>query len=347
MTWVFAVLLAAFGLMAMSDTPPEPEVPPEPSFFQINTGSTSGTYYPVGEMLAGLISHPIGSISCQKDRPCGPEGLMASAQASEGSVDNVMEVDAGVVGSGLAQADIVSWAFHSKNLFRGQAGFSNLRVLANLYPEAIHLVALKGSQINSVADLRGKRVSIDRPQSGTNYDARMILDAFGLKAHQLELLELDPNHSADMLLDEQLDAFFFVGGTPLRAISDLADQGKIDLIPIVGGEVDELMVRHKFFQKDQINQDTYTDIDRTDTLSVGALWIVNAQVDDDVVYQIVSALWADENRKVLDHGHVKGKRMHLETALTGLPIALHEGAERFYREQGLLPPTDQTSSAAP
>jgi TRAP transporter TAXI family solute receptor len=321
----------------MSPPPAEPEADPEPIFFQINTGSTSGTYYPMGEMLAAVISHPIGSIACQKDRPCGPRGLIVSAQASGGSVENVMEVDAGVSTSGLAQADIVSWAAHSKNLFRGQAAYSNLRVVANLYPESIHLVTLAGSGIYSVADLQGRSVSIDRPGSGTNYDARMILDSFGLKAHHLEIMEVDPNMSADRLLTGEIDAFFFLGGAPLRAVMDLAEQGQIELVPISGEPIEDLLKVHDFFQIDTIAAGTYPGIRETPTLSVGALWIINVDVEDDIVYAITKALWASENRSLLDHGHVKGSLLTPEAALEGLPIELHPGAARYYREVGLIP----------
>lgn len=326
---------------------PIAERPTEPTFFQIKTGSISGTYYPVGEMLASLISHPIGSITCRKDRPCGPEGLIVTAETSSGSVDNVMEVDAGVSQSALAQADIVSWAYTSKNIFRGQAPYSDLRVIANLYPEDVHLVALKGSEIHSVTDLEGRRVSIDLPQSGTNYDARMILDAFGLKAHQVKLVEADANTSADLLLSGELEAFFFVGGTPLRAVADLASREKINLIPIEGPQVADLLTRHHFFRRHVIPKDTYKGIGDTPTLSVGALWIVNARVDDQTVYQVTRALWAERNHRLLTSGHAKGAQMSMTKALRGLPVPLHDGAARFYRESGLLEAGDQPSKAAP
>ncbi|TNE36284.1 MAG: TAXI family TRAP transporter solute-binding subunit [Alphaproteobacteria bacterium] len=349
------VVTGVFSLMrgsAGSGETPEPdrrpyEKPTEPAFFQIKTGSISGTYYPVGEMLASIISHPIGSITCRNDRPCGPEGLIVTAEASDGSVDNVMEVDAGVVQSALAQADIVSWAYTSKNVFRGQAPYSDLRVIANLYDEDVHLVALKGSDIHTVADLEGRRVSIDRPQSGTNYDARMILDAFGLKAHQVDLVEADANTSADMLLSGELEAFFFVGGTPLRAVADLAKREKIDLIPITGPEVDALLSRHHFFRQKKIAAGTYDGIGATPTLSIGAMWIVNARVDERTVYQITRALWSDKNHRLLMSGHVKGAQMSLDSALTGLPVPLHEGAARYYREIGLLTEEDHSSKDAP
>lgn len=330
------LVFAALALILSTSMAKPPEAPTGPTFFQINTGSTSGTYYPVGEMLAAIISHPIGSIACRTDRPCGPAGLIASAQASDGSVTNVREVQTGAVGSALAQADIVSWAATSKNVFRNEQPLANIRVIANLYPESIHLVTRKGTDIQSVADLRGKRVSIDRPQSGTNYDARMILDSYGLKAHHVKMSEVDPNVSASMLLSGELDAFFFVGGAPLRVVTDLAEQGKINLVPISGEPVEVLRKLHHFFQPDTIPAGTYAGLPEVETLSVGALWIVSSEVSDQLVYEITRALWDEANRSILDQGHEKGHLMNPEAAILGLPVDLHPGAERYYREIGLL-----------
>jgi len=330
------VACAALALLLTTSMAKQPEEAAGPTFFSINTGSTSGTYYPVGEMLAAVISHPIGSIACRTDRPCGPIGLIASAQASDGSVTNVREVQSGAVGSALAQADIVSWAATSKNLFRSEQPLANIRVIANLYPESIHLIARSDAGISSVADLKGKRVSIDRPQSGTNYDARMILDSYGLKAHHVKMSEVDPNVSASLLLAGELDAFFFVGGAPLRVVTDLAEQGVINLVPITGEPVETLRKLHHFFQPDTIPAGTYAGVPEVETLSVGALWIVSSNVADQFVYEITRALWDEANRPILDQGHEKGRLMNPEAAIMGLPVPLHPGAERYYREIGLL-----------
>ncbi len=328
-----AAVLASIVLLGMAEKQEEPS---EQMFFEISTGSTGGTYYPVGETLAEVISHPIDSITCQSDRPCGPSGLIAFAQASAGSVGNVRGIQSGSSRSGLAQADIVSWAVNSQNIFRSEEPFDNLRVIANLYPESIHIVVRRGAEIASVSDLRGKRVGIDSPQSGTNYDARMILDAFGMRADDLDLREIDPNKSSELIISGELDAFFFVGGAPLRAIADLADRDLIDLVPISGEPVDRLRKRQEFLQPDVIPSGTYVGVGEIETLSVGALWVVEKNAPEDLVYEITVALWSPQNRLLLEEGHEKGRLMRVDRAADGLPIALHPGAERFYRELGLL-----------
>jgi len=328
-----AVVFASLFLLGMAEKQEEPS---EQKFFEISTGSTGGTYYPVGETLAEVISHPIDSITCLSDRPCGPPGLIAFAQASAGSVGNVRGIQTGSSRSGLAQADIVSWAANAQNIFRGEDPFNKLRVIANLYPESIHIVVRRGEEITTVSDLKGKRVGIDSPQSGTNYDARMILDAFGMRADDLDLREIDPNRSSALIITGELDAFFFVGGAPLRVITDLADRNLIDLVPISGEPVERLRKRQEFLQHHVIPSGTYAGVGEIETLSVGALWIVEKDAPEELVYDITVALWSPQNRLLLEEGHEKGRLMRVDGAAEGLPIALHPGSERFYRELGLL-----------
>ena len=132
-------------------------------FFRIGTGGTAGTYYPVGGMIANTVSQP-GKLS-------------ATAQASAGSVANVNAVAAGQLESGFSQADVATWAFTGKGVWEGKPAVTGLRLIANLYPESVHIVARKGSGIKSVADLKGKRVALDEPGSGTLINARSILAA--------------------------------------------------------------------------------------------------------------------------------------------------------------------------
>ena len=150
------------------------------AFFRIGTGGTAGTYYPIGGLLANAISAPPGSRACEDGGACGVPGLVASAVASNGSVANVNAIMGGALESGFAQGDVAAWAYTGTGIWEGQPKAEKLRAIANLYPESIHLVATQASGIKSVADLRGKRVSLDEPGSGTLVDAQLILAAAGL-----------------------------------------------------------------------------------------------------------------------------------------------------------------------
>ncbi|HEX6141473.1 MAG TPA: TAXI family TRAP transporter solute-binding subunit [Geminicoccaceae bacterium] len=308
----------------------------EMTFFRIGTGGVAGTYYPIGGLIADIISSPPGARPCDKGGSCGVPGLVAIAQSSNGSVANVNAIKSGELESGFVQSDVAYWAYTGTGIFEDQGKVENLRAIANLYPESIHIVAREGAEIESVRDLAGKRVSLDEPGSGTLVDARIILEAFGLSEDDLQAQYIKPSPAVSMTGDAQLDAFFIVAGYPTASVVELASGVGADLVPIDGPEVDALLERYQFFAKDLIPAGTYEGIDATPTVSVGAQWVVGAEVDEELVYGITKALWHENARNLLDNGHAKGQAITLETALDGIGIPLHPGAERYYREVGLL-----------
>jgi TRAP transporter TAXI family solute receptor len=139
-----------------------------------------------------------------------------------------------------------------------------------------------------------------------------------------------------LLLSGELDALFFVGGYPAVGISDLADRGVIELVPLVGPEAAAIHKRDRFFSRDTIPADTYEGVGEVKTLSVNAQLVVSADSDEELIYQVTKALWHPTNRTVLETGHAKGRLIRPETALDGVSVPLHPGAERYYREAGLI-----------
>jgi hypothetical protein len=306
-------------------------------FFRIGTGGTAGTYFPIGGLLSNAISNPPGSRECDKGGSCGVPGLVATAVASNGSVANINGITSGQLESGFTQSDVAYWAYTGTGTYEGKPKVADLRLIANLFPESIHIVARKGSGINGVADLKGKRVSLDEPGSGTLVDARIILAAFGITEKDIKAEYLKPNQAGDKLRDGGLDAFFFVGGYPTGAISELASAGGgIDLVPVVGPEADKLRAQYGFFAPDTIPANTYKGIGEVKTISVGAQWVTSTKQSDDLIYGVTKALWNENTRKLLDAGHAKGKAIQTATATAGAGIPFHPGAERFYKEKGLL-----------
>jgi TRAP transporter TAXI family solute receptor len=245
-------------------------------------------------------------------------------------------VASGGLESGLTQSDVVHWAYYGKAMFKGKRRLSNLRLIANLYPESIHLVARKGAKITSVKSLRGKRVSLDAVGSGTRADALLILRAYGLSEKDMDAEAVRSDQAASLIIKGDLDAYFFIGGYPALGIADLAERGLIDLVPRVGPEAAAIRKRDSFFTTDTIPDGTYEGIGDVKTLSVNAQWVVSAAADTDLIYQITKSLWDPHSRKLLDTGHEKTKLIRLETALKGVSIPLHPGAARYYREIGLL-----------
>ncbi len=306
-------------------------------FFRIGTGSTAGTYFPVGGLIASAISSPPGSRDCERGGSCGVPGLVAVAQSTRGSVDNVRQIQEGAIESGFSQSDVAYWAYYGEELFLTGGPLTSLRAIANLYPETIHLVVRSDSGIKSVADLKGKNISLDRPGSGTRVDALLVLRAWGLEAKDLEIFSLASGAAADALREAEIEGFFFVAGTPAAAVLELAEEALIDLVPLTGPEADKLLGDRPFFARQTLPVGVYPGIAATETLSVGAQWVVSEQVPEQEVYEITRALWHPSTRQLLDKGHPKGRQIVLEKALDGLGIPLHPGAAQYYREAGLLP----------
>ena len=306
------------------------------TFFRIGTGGTAGTYFPIGGLIANAISNPPGSRTCADGGSCGVPGVVATAVASNGSVANVNAISSGSMQSGFTQSDVAYWAFNATGIYDGRPKVDTLRAIANLYPESFHLVARKGSGIKSIKDLKGKRMSLDEPGSGTLVDARLILAAYGMTEKDVKAEYLKPQQSADKLKDGALDAFFSVSGWPQGAIAELAATTGIDLVPIDGPEAENLIKQFSFFAADEIPDGAYKGVTGVKTVSVNAIWATSSKQPDQLIYNITAALWNPSTRKLLDSGHAKGKAIKLETAIVGLGIQLHAGAEKFYKEKGLI-----------
>ena len=292
-------------------------------FFRIGTGGTAGTYYPVGGMIANAVSQP-GKI-------------VATAQASNGSVANVSGIAGGAMESGFSQSDVATWAQKGTGLYEGKPNVPGLRLIANLYPESVHVVVKKGSGIKSVADLKGKRVALDEPGSGTLVNARAILAAYGIKESDIKPEYIKPNQAGDKMKDGSLDAFFFTGGAPAGAIAELASAGGgIDILPIDGAPAEALRKSSPFFSPDVIAADTYKGVGAVTTLAVGAQWVTSDKADLNTVYEITKALFGEAAQKQLAAGHAKGKFITKENAVKSAGIPFHPGAEKYYREVGLI-----------
>ncbi len=291
------------------------------NFFRIGTGGTAGTYYPIGGIIANAVS---------------TDKLVSTAQATGGSVANVNGIASGAMESGFSQSDVAAWAFTGTGVYEGKPKVEDLRAIANLYPETVHIVVKKGLGVKSIADLKGKRISIDEPGSGSIINAKAILAAYGLKDGDYKPENLKPGPSAEKLKDGGIDAFFITGGYPVAAVTELATTTGVELLGVDGDAAAKLLASSKFFAADQIPDTAYKDVKGVKTVSVGAQWVTSAKVPADVVYEVTKAMWSDKTTAALSAGHAKGKEIKKANALTGIAIPLHPGAEKFYKEAGLL-----------
>lgn len=308
----------------------------ETRFFRIGAAATSGTFFEIGAVIASAISKPDASPPCEHGGNCGVAGLVAVTEATEGSVENLRMIASGQIESGIAQSDMVSWAYAGTGVFAADGPIKNLRMIANLFPENLQLVVRADSSIQTLADLKGAHISLGQPGSGTLADARVVLAAAGLSGKDLAAEFLRPGVAAAELREGTLDGFFLIGGAPVPTISELAETVPVRLIPIDDDVLARMRENSASYRRSVIPAGIYPGVDR-ETPSIGfrALWIVSADAADELVYDITKALWNDATRRLLDAHNPLGKEIRLESALDDLPVPLHPGAKRFYHEAGI------------
>ncbi len=299
--------------------------------FQIATGSTEGVYFPVGQAMAGLISHPPGVGRCDTAMVCGPVGVVLSARTSEGAADNLRNVDSGAVDSGFAEGDIIAAAVAGGGAFRRPA--SHLRVIAALFPEEAHLVVAVNSGIQSVADLRGKRVLVGAPNSGGLARTRAILAAYRVRPRELVSDEMP----AALMRDGKIDAYFAISGVPLDSVRDMIVRHVARLAPIDGDGRDRLIHMLPQLSPAVIAANAYPGQPAVETVATRAWWVTRDGEPDPLVYGLTRALFNPANHSGLATSHPSADGINLDSAAVNPPAPLHPGAARFYREKAKLP----------
>lgn len=304
-------------------------------FFRIGTGATSGTYFSIGGLIANVISNPPGSRACDRGGSCGVPGLIAVAQSTQGSVENVKAIVDGQLESALAQADVAYWAYHGTGMFHDQGPSRDLRAIAHLLLSPVHMVVRADSDILEIADLRGRRVSLGEIGSGTLIIARTILAASGFGEGDILPAYYKPGPASDLLQDGEIDAFIVVGGVPVVAVADLAERLPIRLLPMGETTAEELVAFNPFLASATIQSGTYRNVGQTRSIGISTQWIVKAEADADFVFDLTKALWHEQNRSLFDTGPAEARAIDRKQALKNIAIPLHPGAARYYKEQGI------------
>lgn len=326
-------------MVALSSRAVLPIVPAnaqEPRFFRIATGPVDSSYFAIGTLIGNVVSSPPGARDCERGGSCGVPGLIAVTQTTKGPLENIELIGGKRLESALCQADIAYWAFHGTGLFRKQGAVSNLRAIANLYPETMHIVTRTDRKIDDLRRLRGKTVSLGEPNSSTQLTAKAMLQTLGISERDIKIQNLPVAQSVEALREGKLDAFFLMTGVPSAEIRDLAGTGEVALLPIDGQNARKLVGAFPFFTETTIPAETYQGIPDTPSLSVGVLWAVGAEVEEKIVYGLTRALFHPNNRRALDTGHPYGRYIRRERALDGVAVQLHAGAALYYFEAGLI-----------
>jgi TRAP transporter TAXI family solute receptor len=309
-----AAALASVGTAAAQDR----------VFFGIATGGTGGTYYPLGGMLAQLISNKV---------TIGGKKLAATAETAGASVANAQLLGRKDIESAFVAADILDAAFTGKGQFEGKP-LKNLRALGALYPEQVQLVTLASANVRSFKDLKGKTISSGSPGSGQWQLLGDLLEAHGMTRKDVGEDLSSFQQSVDKIKDGNLTASLITAGAPTSSISDLANARDIRIVPLVGPEIEALRKKQPYYAIVTLPANTYKNTPPVETLAVMAIWATHDGLSDQMAYEVTKALY--ENTETLGQVHPKGKEITLKTALQSISIPLHPGAERYYREKGVL-----------
>ena len=292
------------------------------TFINILTGGTSGVYYPIGVALSQIYGHAI-------------EGAKTSVQATKASVENLNLLQAGRGELALALGDSVSDAWNGVEEAGFKTPLKKLRAIAGMYPNYIQIVASADAGIHALADLKGKRVSVGAPKSGTELNARAIFKASGLSYEDLGKVEFLPYaESMELIKNRQLDATLQSSGLGMAAIRDLASVVKINFVPIPEDVVKK--IGNAAYQSGVIPPNTYDgQTEAVPTATITNILVTRSGVADELAYQMTKLMFDNLDRLVT--AHAAAKAISLDKAPKNLPLPLHPGAERFYKEKGLLP----------
>ncbi|MBN6776086.1 TAXI family TRAP transporter solute-binding subunit [Pseudomonas granadensis] len=310
-----------FALLAAATLALSSAAQAAPVFINILTGGTSGVYYPIGVGLSQIYSD-------------GIPGSKTSVQATKASVENLNLLQAGRGELALALGDSVADAKNGVEDAGFKAPLTKLRALGGAYPNYIQIVASQESGIKSLADLKGKTISVGAPKSGTELNARAIFKAAGLTYEDMGKVQYLPfAESVELIKNRQLDATLQSSGLGMAAIRDLSSVMPLNYIAIPPDVVSK--IGNPAYQSAMIPANTYDgQAAAVPTVAITNILVTRADLPDDVVYQMTRLLF--ENLPRLGNSHSAAKDIKLETAAKNLPINLHPGAERYYQEEGAL-----------
>ena len=291
-----------------------------PTFINILTGGTSGVYYPIGVAL----SQQYNKI----------DGARTSVQATKASVENLNLLQAGRGELAFSLGDSVADAWNGVEDAGFKAPLKRLRAIAGTYNNYIQVVASAESGIKTLEDLKGKRISVGAPKSGTELNARAIFKAAGLDYKDMGRVEFLPYaESVELIKNRQLDATLQSSGLGMAAIRDLASTMPVTFVEIPAAVVEK--IESDAYQAGVIPAGTYDGQDAdVPTVAITNILVTHEKVSDEVAYQMTKLMF--DNLSALGNAHSAAKDIKLENATKNLPIPLHPGAERFYKEAGVL-----------
>ena len=281
-------------------------------FLSVLTGGTQGTYYALGGTFADLISTETG--------------VKTTAQVSQASAANMTGLQNGDGEVAFVQTDIAFYATEGTEMFKEP--IDTISALGALYPETVQLVTLADSGIKSYEDLKGKKVSVGAPGSGTYANAEQLLEIHGLTMDDIEAQNLDFGESTDSIQSGQIDAAFITAGYPTSAVEALNATNAVNIIPVTAEKAEELIAKYPYYAVDTIPTGTYGLAEDVPAVSVLAMLAVKKDLSEDLVYAMTKAIYGNTDKIA----HAKGEFIKAETGLDGIGIEVHPGAQKYFDE---------------
>ena len=281
------------------------------------TGGDQGTYYGFGGVLAGKVGESTSTT--------------VTAITSGGSQANIEAMEAGDAQLGFVQSDVMAYAYNGTNLFDGSK-IDTFSTVADLYMEQVQIVTLDAN-IKSVADLKGKNVSIGAAGSGVYYNAIDVLGAYGLTENDIKPTFQSFGDSTEALQDGKIDAAFVVAGAPTTAVTSLAATKPVYLVSLDDEHIDALIAESPYYSKNIISKDAYGTPEDVTTVAVGAVVIARDDVSEADVYNFLYGIF--ENLDAITAAHAKGAELSLEFASSYGAVPYHPGAVAYFADKGI------------
>ncbi|MHB8918527.1 MAG: TAXI family TRAP transporter solute-binding subunit [Desulfocucumaceae bacterium] len=298
------------------------QAPPQKKNISISTGATSGTYYPLGTAMAKTLTD-------------AGIGLNVSAESTGGSIENARLLGQKQTEIAFVESMIADWAYNGKEVYK-EKKIDNIRGLISLYPNTIQTVVKAKSGIKKYSDLKGKKVAVGIQGSSSPLAMLAVLESYGVSMSDIKPQYLAFGPSMELLKDDQVDAVLVDAGAPNSAIIDISTQHQISILSIDAENIKKIKEKYPFFADPvTIPKGTYKGVDQ-DVVTTGSLvtLCVRADLADDMVYNTIKTMI--EKKDDIAKVHEKGKTIDLKTAVNGISIPMHPGAEKYYKEKGVL-----------
>ena len=282
------------------------------------SGGTSGTYYGFSGVVAQRLNETL------KDK------MKINVVSTGASKVNVQMIDDGDADIAIVQNDVMSYAYNATDMFSGSQPITSFSAIASCYPESVQIIASKA--INSIEELKGKKVSVGDAGSGTEFNAKQILEAYGMDINT-DIVKSNQSFadSCDALKNGTIDAAFVTAGHPTVAVTELASNFDFNILPVDQEHTNQLISKYGFYAPVTIEKDSYSVLtSNVNTVAVMATYIAKNDLDEETVYEFTKGLFEEK----ANFNHQKAALLNIETGVSGIAIPFHKGAARYYNEQG-------------